>query len=114
MKTGVQLIAQERLRQITDEGWTREHDERHPNGELAAAAAVYAFTAREQACGDTGPFVSDPTLWPWRDVEYKPKDQLRNLVRAGALIAAENNRLNLGKRPVLVLAELITERQSRS
>ena len=32
-------------------------------------------------------------LWPWAQDFWKPKDQLRNLVRAGALIAAAIDRL---------------------
>jgi hypothetical protein len=89
----LQLIAQERAEQLTREGWTSAHDDEHAAGELAQAAAVYAYTAAHQAMGDTGPFSADPTLWPWEPGTYKPKDQLRNLVRAGALIVAEIERL---------------------
>ena len=32
-------------------------------------------------------------LWPWAQDFWKPKDQLRNLVMAGALIAAAIDRL---------------------
>lgn len=35
----IEEIAAERKRQIEIEGWTREHDEQHANGELANAAA---------------------------------------------------------------------------
>jgi hypothetical protein len=31
--------------------------------------------------------------WPWSFEWWKPKDRIRNLVRAGALIAAEIDRL---------------------
>ena len=41
--TGVELIAQERERQIEKEGWTAEHDADHTEGQLAKAAACYAF-----------------------------------------------------------------------
>ena len=41
MKTGIQLINEERERQITREGWTQEHDNNHKNAELAAAARCY-------------------------------------------------------------------------
>lgn len=45
MKTGIELIAEERRRQIEAEGWTAEHDKgENSNGQLAAAAASYAFT----------------------------------------------------------------------
>lgn len=93
MKTGIELIAEERARQVSKEGWTPEHDDDHDNGSLAAVAAQYALIAREQVLGDKGPFAPTPGLWPW-DVEwFKPKDSIRNLVRAGALIAAEIDRI---------------------
>lgn len=77
--TGAELIAQERQRQVEQEGWTPEHDARHVNGELAEAAAAYA----------TGTL----SLWPWGLSWWKPKDRISNLVRAGALIAAEIDRI---------------------
>lgn len=40
--TGVELIAQERHRQISDEGWTTEHDRQHFDGSLAIAGALIA------------------------------------------------------------------------
>jgi hypothetical protein len=93
MKSGVEHIAEERARQMAKEGWSAEHDDEHDNGALAAAAATYALIAREQAMGDKGPFACDSDLWPWDAEWFKPKDQLRNLVRAGALIAAEIDRV---------------------
>lgn len=93
MKTGIELIAQERAAQVSREGWTPEHDDEHSAGEMAQAAACYAAVACEQAKGEDGPFVHDPSLWPWDASWFKPKDQLRNLVRAGALIAAEIDRV---------------------
>ncbi len=44
--TGVELIAAERQRQMTAEGWTHEHDDEHDDGSLATAAACYAADAR--------------------------------------------------------------------
>lgn len=82
---GVELIAAERRRQIEAEGWTKEHDEQHRNGELALAAAAYAVPDH---LADIQMY-----LWPWGPEWYKPRDRLRNLVRAGALIAAEIDRL---------------------
>ena len=43
MKTGIELISAERERQITQEGWTPEHDDRHDIGELCSAANAYLF-----------------------------------------------------------------------
>ena len=41
-KTGVELITEERQRQIDEEGYTAKHDMRFTGGEIALAAAVYA------------------------------------------------------------------------
>ncbi len=93
---GAQLIAQERERQVSEEGWSAEHDDKHINGELAWAAVAYA--APERVTRD-GPGVSyDP--WPW-DEEWDKRPaigctapyRIRALAKAGALIAAEIDRL---------------------
>lgn len=86
---GIELIAQERKRQIEEEGWTAEHDDKWTCGELTKAAAFYALYGVELPAG-LG-FVSE--LWPWGMQWCKPKNRLRNLARAGALIAAEIDRL---------------------
>ena len=44
MKTGIELIAEERKRQIEKEGWPREHDSKHFHGELAMAASAAGIT----------------------------------------------------------------------
>jgi hypothetical protein len=82
---GVELIAAERERQVTEEGWTPEHDDQHKGGQLAEAAACYAV----QASGGTVTRYD----WPWESKWWKPGDPLRGLVKAGALIAAEIDRL---------------------
>lgn len=86
---GTELIAAERRRQITAEGWTPQHDDRHSHGELAKAAACYL----------SAPSVWSPHLpkgWPWEPQGWKPTpaDRVRELVKAGALVAAEIDRLN--------------------
>lgn len=93
--TGVELIAAERARQLADEGWTAEHDKVHSEGEIAFAAAAYAIP---EECRDydirNGEGVPFP--WPW-DAEWwkpSPDDRVRELAKAGALIAAEIDRLN--------------------
>lgn len=83
---GIESIAAERRRQIEAEGWTPEHDDEHCVGELAAAAASYALARNE--CD------SALVSWPWAMKWWKPKDRRSNLVRAGALIAAEIDRLD--------------------
>lgn len=88
--SGVELIAAERQRQITEEGWTPEHDGLHARGQLAEAAACYAMTDFHRGCGGVV-----PEWWPWSDEYWKPcpDDRVRELVKAGALIAAEIDRL---------------------
>lgn len=92
IKTGAELIAAERARQIVDEGWSPEHDAEHDNEGLALAAACYAtpYSLRDPH-GRTG---STPHLWPWGRSDWKPTaDRIRELTKAGALIAAEIDRL---------------------
>lgn len=86
-------VLAERERQKAVEGWTPDHDDGHRHGELALAAAGYAETAGsffyENGYSPTVPYV-----WPWSPAWWKPKDQRRDLVRAGALILAEIERLD--------------------
>lgn len=113
--TGVQLITAERQRQIEVEGWTPEHDDEHLCGSLAEAAVCYAATEplyRMRDKGNSGiakgivfedpwPFDWD-TSWDKRehDASGRPRycqfpipRRIRDLVKAGALIAAEIDRL---------------------
>lgn len=96
--SGASLILLERLRQITSEGWTFEHDSQHVNGELVGAAVVYAVEATP-GINEAMDFAS--SLWPegWA---FKPEfDPIRTLTKAGALIAAEIDRLLAKKRDEL-------------
>ena len=98
MKTGIELIADERTRQVAEEGWTPEHDAGHTDGELADAAACYAMTEYERAVSE---LYHDRRyyLWPFNEESWKPSpnDRIRELVKAGALIAAEIDRLQTTK-----------------
>lgn len=83
--TGVELIAAERERQVSREDWTPAHDDTHKRGQLARAACCYALQHTH---------VSGRAIrWPWDKSWWKPKGPIRDLVRAGALIAAEIDRL---------------------
>ncbi len=99
MLTGAELIAQERKRQIEQEGWTAEHDDsEHLPGDLADAARAYTLYAWWQLTphgGWTKTQVNAIILedWPWDERWWKPSDDpVRNLEKAGALIAAEIDR----------------------
>lgn len=105
MDKGIDLIAAERQRQIDVEGWTQEHDQKHNDFQLSGAAICYAY---EAGCTQTykprpriDRLITD--LWPfgynwWRPSSLssgviKKEHSIRMLVKAGALIAAEIDRL---------------------
>lgn len=107
-KSGVDLIAKERTRQVEREGWTSAHDDGHDAGELAMAAACYAspdlLYVEERHVNSIG-FI-DP--WPWDEgYDKRPRNgneilpnhrltvsnRIHQLAKAGALIAAEIDRL---------------------
>jgi hypothetical protein len=95
---GVGLIAKERARQLAVEGWTPEHDDHHTDQSLAQAAACYAWPPMRP--------IEIKKAWPWKLWEWKPElfavdagevakaeARIRVLAKAGALIAAEIDRL---------------------
>ena len=96
MKTGIELIAEERQRQIEVECWTPKHDSKHVNGELANAASYYAMT------DETIDFINNQWgndmhlhIWPFdlKWLKRTPENRIRDLQKAGALIAAEIDRI---------------------
>lgn len=92
-------IAAERKRQVDVEGWTPEHDDGHYDNDLATAAACYAtphraFRSEQRAGRAYEPFTAYVDLWPWQDKWWKPKTRREDLIRAGALIVAEIERLD--------------------
>ena len=98
---GVGLIWDERIRQLLFEGWTAEHDDQHDFQELLKAAVCYidyAMLVNLQGHSEEIYTKDDPApwkkIWPWDTAWFKPSDDpIRNLVKAGALIAAEIDRL---------------------
>src|SRR5436190_3485029 len=81
------MITAERRRQVAEEGWTAAHDDEHDDGQLIAAAISYAGWAK----GTTADHLY--VWWPWTTDWWKPgPDPIRNLVKAGALLAAEIDR----------------------
>lgn len=94
---GIELIAAERQRQIDGEGWTLEHDDKQAYGALAKAGVSYASLAVAQLGGRVRALALGAChiwRWPWSSEWWKPSnDPIRNLVKAGALIAAEIDRL---------------------
>lgn len=85
-------LLNERRRQVEAEGWTPEHDDRHGDGEIALAAAAYAYGSQYPA--DLHRLNARPNWWPWDAKWWKLTDRRRDLVKAGALIIAEIERLD--------------------
>ena len=105
-------IADERRRQVTKEGWTPQHDDdEHGTDDLACAAACYALpddmremmlSKQRRAPAFRARFRTTTThlwrhIWPFTEDWWKPKDRRRDLVRAGALIVAEIERIDRAK-----------------
>lgn len=82
----------ERARQIQAEGCKPEHDDGYIHGELARAAAAYALPEEAR---DRYNAARLPSVWPWGSASWKPSpdDRLREIVKAGALLLAEAERL---------------------
>jgi hypothetical protein len=79
-------IKAERSRQITEERYTPEHDDRyHPVlSQLEKAARAYHMATLNEL------YLSrPPMIWPFEHEYWKPsKDKARNLQKAGALFMA--------------------------
>jgi hypothetical protein len=95
-------VLAERQRQISAEGWTPEHDDKHTDGDLALAAACYAIMAKQsdksrtrimgERTHDGVPFLVK--YWPWSMSWWKPTDRRRDLIKSCALALAEIERLD--------------------
>jgi len=88
--TAARDVLAERARQIGAEGWTPKHDDAHGNGQMAGAAVCYALSSVQHWAAK--PAID--TFWPWDMGWWKPTDCRRDLVKAGALILAEIERLD--------------------
>lgn len=97
---GTHAVAQERVRQIAEEGWTPEHDRQHPPGDMLLAGRCYLLLAYYQLAGAgvDSPEIDEmmeevPDSWPWDDHWWKPSENpVRNLERGTALCCAELDR----------------------
>ena len=95
MTYGTDLIVAERNRQINELGWTPEHDQNHDEATLTDAAIAYLLLSHRWPELPHGRDAQD--FWPWefgerwRRTILKPR--LEKLVEAGALIAAEIDRV---------------------
>ena len=105
---GAQRIMRERKRQIQQEGWSEDHDDTLAENQLAWAAVCYAAPERvytlEKAVTPEDPVIALHDPWP-RSLDpafdkrpsFKRKPSIRTRIRAlekaGALVAAEIDRL---------------------
>lgn len=107
MKTGIELIAEERQRQIDVEGYSAQHDSQHKVSEFVYAAIAYVESAKVGVnCQEIGNTNKNEVLirkremglhFPWGQTNFKPTTNIRDLVKAGALIAAAIDRLQAQK-----------------
>ncbi len=91
MKTGIQLIAKERKKQIAKCGTSDCHDVDFEDGQLLTAALYALFNGNDERYSqiDWARFEEN--------VERDRHEPLDNLIKAGALIAAEIDRLQNSK-----------------
>lgn len=95
MKTGIELIAEERREQIEKHGRTIENDVR-TNGMCQLSDAAGHLSLNDWICNDVEGMVKwyTPFGWDeelWRKMLLKPYKE--RLIIAGALIAAEIDRI---------------------
>jgi hypothetical protein len=90
LRAAVSDIAAERQRQVDAEGWSADRDDGYADAELAKSAAAYTLSA----CGFSPDAARE--MWPrsWSAHWWKPTTARRDLVKAGALIVAEIERLD--------------------
>lgn len=87
LSNAVQSVIAERQRHQSVEGWTPEHDDQYSKSQLLWASSCYVMNAIH-------PFNRIPFDWPWDSRWWKPTSQRRDLVKAGALILAEIERID--------------------
>lgn len=83
-------IRDERRRQVTAEGFKAEDDDEYTSHELLLAGQCYLLHG---STGDEFPINRPPVDWPWPAIWWKPYNRERDLIRAGALFLAEEDRL---------------------
>jgi hypothetical protein len=100
MSSGADQIRAERGRQIVSEGYSVEYDLHAGGAEtLIAAARAYVDAARFRTAGFSPQSIQEQAGidWPWPASQFKPTTTKRDLVKAGALIAAAIDQLDLAE-----------------
>ena len=101
MKTGIEIIAEERQRQIEEKKFTAEGADPYHSPELAIAGACYAMPeglrSMDVALTDIDGSVTCvdfEELFPWQGWwKPTPNNRIKELAKSGALIAAEIDRI---------------------
>lgn len=93
MTKAIELIAAERQRGIEKEKYDADHDDEHVAGHIAQGGIAYvmAFIRQHNEKRPDLDFVRE-MYWPFEASTWKPGDRVRNLVKAGTMIAAELDR----------------------
>lgn len=87
-------------RQREQEGYSAEHDDSMPVGDLAAAGAVYALEGRSTLIETPRGMqsVTGRIFWPWPVAHLNPKDFRKNQIRGAALIIAEGDKFDRARK----------------
>ena len=110
MKTGIELIAEEREKQITKLGYDAMHDESHSVEQLVNAAKAYLMPDYVTDTKDRYDYndyddegideiernnITYPVYWPFQPEEWHGTDDplIKQLIKGGAMIAAAIDRL---------------------
>lgn len=81
-KTAIDLIKEEREKQITKYGYTTTHDRNYPNGTVLRGALAYLNAAiYSSSVGEED--------WPFDKNYFNSEGELKDLVKAAAMIVAE-------------------------
>ena len=80
--TAIDLVKKEREKQISKHGYTTAHDRQHPKKAVLYGALAYLNSV-----------IYSPTVgtedWPFEEESFKPEGDIKNLVKAAAMIIAE-------------------------
>ena len=90
MRVGIDLIAEERWEQVYKHGYDLDHDAMHESGELRKYAALLLVQGSDAKIIEQDEELEDE----WDLIRATADDDIHRLKVAGALIAAEIDRVN--------------------
>jgi hypothetical protein len=88
MKNGIELITEEREKQVNKYNHTAASDSIYKDKELLRASMTYLMLALTQS-------TDGKQYWPWHPDWLHNEGYIENLKKAGAFIAAELDRVQL-------------------